>query len=273
MRISFKAVYLILLSFLIVSCSGNKRNAEQLLSEAQSLYNEGEYSLAKSKLDSIKILFPKAYDEIKSGMKLMQDIRMAENVRNIAFCDSMLVVSEGKKSEFMKQFDFVKDAEYHELGVYYPKSYSYNQSLNRSGLRAGVEEKGKMFIESILLNNRIKHNKIRVTTKSGDFAESLAVTSDGFNYSFTTLDKKYEVVRFNESTENGVINFIYTFQDNPISLFFVGNREASVSLTKAQINSVVQSFELSVLLLEIEKLKFEKEKSETLIRYLESKKD
>lgn len=273
MRINFKTFSLILLSLLLIFCSGNRRKAEHLLSEAQKFYTEGDYSLAKLKLDSIKILFPKAYDEIKSGMKLMHDIRMAENVRNIVFCDSMLTVSEEKKAELIKQFEFIKDAEYQELGVYYPKSYSYRQSLNRNGLRAGVEEKGQMFIESVLLNNRVKHNRIRVATKNGDFAESLAVTSDGFNHSFATLDKSYEIVRFNESTENGVINFIYTFQENPISLVFVGSREVSFELTQAQKKGIVQSFELSILLLEIEKLKFEKEKSETLIRYLESKKD
>ncbi len=273
MRVRFKTFSLILLSFLLLSCSGNRRKAEHLLSEAQTLYTEGDYFLAKLKLDSIKILFPKAYDEIKSGMKLMHGIRMAENVRNIAFCDSMLAVSEVRKSELIKHFDFMKDAEYQELGVYYPKSYPYSQSLNRNGLRAGVEEKGQMFIESVLLNNRVKHNQIKVVTKNGDFAKSLTVTSDGFNHSFTTLDKSYEIVRFNENTENGVINFIYTFQENPISLVFVGSREVSAELTQAQKKGLVQSFELSTLLLEIEKLKFEKEKSETLIRYLESKKD
>ena len=265
-----------LLSFLLLtffSCSGKKRDAKTYLTEAEQAYNESNCILAKLKIDSIKILYPKSFNEIKEGFALMQDIRLAENRRNILFCDSMLRENYNQLSEVLTRFDYVRDDRYQEFGEYYPKIYPYQSSLNKNGLRSGVGEKGFFFIESILSGTPIKHSKIKVSTKEGSFAETLAVTSDGFNYRFRTSDKTYEIVRYTGNNENGVARFIYSFPHEPIRVTFIGNRTISMTLDDAAKQGIAQSFELSTLLLNIEQLKFEKEKSETLIRYLESKVD
>lgn len=271
MRITFTTFLLAISLFFSSSCTQNRRDAKQYLMEAQNLYESGNFSLAKLKLDSIKILFPKAYDEIKSGMQLMQQVRMAENRRNIDFCDSMLVVNKEKIDRMLQQFSFSKDRDYQEFGIYYPKAYPYATSLNKSWLRAGVEEKGAMFIESVLVGHNIHHRQIKASTKNGEYAETLLVDSDGFNHRFSTLTGSYEIVRFQKNTENGIIQFIYTFQDKPITITFAGNKQTNITLSEAEKKAISQSFELSTLMLETEKLKFEKEKSETLIRYLQSK--
>ncbi|WP_298650576.1 hypothetical protein [uncultured Proteiniphilum sp.] len=271
MRFSFQTTALILLSLLLFSCSGKNRGAREYLSEAGEAYRKGNYSLAKLKIDSIKILFPKSFDEINAGFTLMQEVRMAENRRNILYCDSMLREKYIQLNGMLGRFDYVRDERYQEFGEYYPKAYPHQSSLSRSGIRSGVREKGVLFIESILSGSAIKHNKIRVTTSDGNFAETLAVTSDGLNYRFNTQDKAYEIVRYTGDSENGVARFIYTFRDHPVSVQFLGNRTITVAMTDAAKKGVGDSFELSSLLLDIEQLKLEKEKSEALIRYLESR--
>ncbi|MCE5206423.1 MAG: hypothetical protein LLF80_10025 [Porphyromonadaceae bacterium] len=196
---------------------------------------------------------------------------MSENKRNIIYCDSMLREQYNQLNEMLTKFDFVRDDRYQEFGEYYPKIFPHKSSLNQNGLRSGVGEKGDLFIESVLSGSTVKHHKIKVTAGDGNFAETLAVTSDGLNYRFQTLDKSYEIVRFTGSNENGIARFIYTFQNDPIRVEFIGKRTVSVTLTQAAKQGIANSFELSTLLLNIEQLKFEKEKSETLIRYLESK--
>lgn len=273
MRFSFQTTAIILFSlFLLSSCSGN-RGAKEYLSQAGKAYQEGNYSLAKLKIDSIKILYPKSFHEINAGFTLMQEIRMAENRRNIVYCDSMLREKYAELNQMLTLFDYVRDERYQEFGEYYPKAYPHHSSLSRNGIRSGVREKGVLFIESILSGSAIKHNKVKVSTRDGNFAETLAVTSDGLNYRFSTLDKAYEIVRYNGSSENGVAAFIYSFRDQPISVQFIGNRTITVAMTDAAKKGVSDSFELSSLLLDIEQLKLEKEKSEALIRYLESRKE
>lgn len=260
-------------TFVFASCSGDEKGAKKYLSQAEESLRNGNYDLAKLKIDSIRILFPKAYNEIKSGMALMQDVRMAENKRNIAFCDSMLRVNYALLNEMLENFNYVRDERYQEFGEYQPKSYPFSASLNQNGLRAGVTEQGRLFLESILVGTALKHHKIHVSTKEGSFAESQSVTSDGLNYSFRTSERNYEIVRFTGDDENGVGKFIYSFQNEPLTLQFIGNRNISVHMSSPSKKAIAQSFELSSLLLDIEQLKFEKEKSEILIRYLESRKN
>ncbi len=272
MRFSLITAFLSVIFILSASCSGKDKSAKSYLSEAEQSYQSGNYSLAKLKIDSIQILFPKAFDEINKGFALMQDVRMGENKRNVAFCDSMLNVNYAKLKEMLDQFSYVRDDRYQEFGEYHPKIYPQNVVYSQNGLRSGVGEKGMLFIESVFSGSNLRHNKIKVSTRDGNFAETLPITSDGLNYRFTTINNTYEIVRYRGSDENGIANFIFTFRNQPLTADFIGNRTVSVPLSDAAKKGISQSFELSSLLLEIEQLKFEKGKSETLIRYLEERK-
>ncbi len=273
MRNSLQLLSVWLLLLFLLSCGNRGSGARAYLEEAGRAYESGNYELAKLKIDSIKILFPEAFDEINAGFDLMQEIRMAENQRNISYCDSMLQQHYAVLNEMLLLFDYVRDSRYQEFGEYYPKVYPHRSSLNRNGLRSGVRENGELFIESVLSGNAIQHHQIRVTAADGSFAETGIVTADGLNYRFSTLDRSYEIVRFSGRDGNGVAAYIHTYSDRPLTVHFIGNRTISVPLTDAAKKGISQSFELSTLLLDIEGLKFEKERSEVLIRYLESRSD
>jgi len=273
MRNSLQLLSVWLLLLFLFSCGNRGSGARAYLEEAGRAYESGNYELAKLKIDSIKILFPEAFDEINAGFDLMQEIRMAENLRNISYCDSMLHEHYAVLNEMLLHFDYVRDSRYQEFGEYYPKVYPHHSSLNRNGLRSGVRENGELFIESVLSGNAIQHHQIRVTAADGSFAETGIVTADGLNYRFSTLDRSYEIVRFSGRDENGVAAYIHTYSDRPLTVHFIGTRTISVPLTDAAKKGISQSFELSTLLLDIERLKFEKERSEVLIRYLESRSD
>ncbi len=264
-----------LLMFLIVcfcGCSHSKKKAQQLLTIAEQAIQEGNYPYAKQMIDSIKASYPKAFDERKKGLELTRTIRLLENRRNIAYCDSLIHIKEKEKKELVSDFQYVKEAEYDELGTYYPKNYLPEVSLQQSGLRSGVSEKGMLFIESVWLGAKINHHCIKIITPDAEYAETKSVTDEGLNYSFTTQHNRYEIVRYTKENENGVAAFIYAFNEHPLNLTFIGTKSHSIPLSVAQKKALIKSFELSTLLQEIEKLKFEKEKSETLIKYLEQKK-
>lgn len=262
------SVFVILLLF---SCGDKQKNANRYLLSAEEAYNEGNYSLAKLKIDSIKVLFPEAFNEITKGFDLMQKIRLAENNRNIIFCDSMLEVNYKTLKTKLADFNYVRDEKYQEFGYYIPKSLPLESAFNQNSIRAAVGENAKMYIESVYTGQSIKHHKIKVSTKDGSYAESLSVTDDGLNYHFRTLDKSYEIVRYTGNDDNGVSNFIFTFRDEPITLTYIGNSQRSITLSANSKKAVAQSVELSTLLKDIENLKYERGRSEALIKYLESR--
>lgn len=251
------------------SCNSKTKKAKHYLNLAEKAYAEGQYESAKSNIDSIKLVHPKAFAEIRAGFDLMQQVRKAENKRNIAFIDSMIDASILKFQELKLNFDFVRDVNYQEFGNYIPKLTPSAQTLDQNTLRSGVSEKGILFLESVISGVNLNHHKIKVSIPDGSYAESLPVTADGLNYTIKTRNKTYEIVRFFGNDENGIAEFIHTFQDTPITLAFIGKRTYTTSLSKSEKRAIGQSFELSRTLDELEDLKYEKGKSEALLRYLE----
>ena len=260
---------LIAIMLVAISCNSNKKKAKDYLYIAEQALEENNFEIAKTHIDSIKILFPKAFDDIRAGFDLMQDIRKAENRRNIAYIDSMINVTIDKFNEQRKNFDFVRDKNYQEFGNYIPKLTPSSSTLEQNTLRSGVSEKGVLYLESILSGLNINHSKIKASTPDGSYAESLTVTADGLNYKITTRNKTYEIVRFFGNDENGVAEFIYTFQESPITINYIGRRSYSKTLSKNEKKAIAQAFELSKTILERQNLTFEKGKSEALLRYLE----
>ena len=260
---------LIAIMLVAISCNSNKKKAKDYLYIAEQALEENNFEVAKTHIDSIKILFPKAFDDIRAGFDLMQDIRKAENRRNIAYIDSMINVTIDKFNEQRKNFDFVRDKNYQEFGNYIPKLTPSSSTLEQNTLRSGVGEKGVLYLESILSGLNINHSKIKASTPDGSYAESLTVTADGLNYKITTRNKTYEIVRFFGNDENGVAEFIYTFQESPITINYIGRRSYSKTLYKNEKKAIAQAFALSKTILERQNLTFEKGKSEALLRYLE----
>lgn len=270
----FKLIFIVLFALGILgmmSCGSKTKKATDYLQIAENAYQTGNYESAKSNIDSIKLLHPKAFKEIREGFDLLQEVRKAENKRNIMFIDSMIEVNSTKLKKLQKDFNFVRDKDYQEFGNYIPKLTPVSQTLNHNNLRSGVSEKGVLFLESILVGSNHNHNKIKTSTPDGSYAETLAVTADGLNYKFTTGNKTYEIVRFFGSDENGVAKFIYTFQNEPIKLTYIGRSSSSITLSKSSKIAISQSFELSSVLFEIEDLKYEKGKTEALLRYLDKR--
>ena len=262
---------LVLVAMMLVatSCKSNTKKAKDYLNIAEQALLENNYEAAKSHIDSIKILFPKSFDEIRAGFDLMQKVRKAENKRNIAFIDSMIEASILKIKEQRTNFNFVRDKNYQEFGNYIPKLTPSSTTLEQNTLRSGVSEKGILYLESVLSGLNLNHSKIKASIPDGSYAESLTVTADGLNYKFKTLNKTYEIVRFFGNDENGVAEFIYTFQDRPITINYIGRKSYSKALSNNEKKAIAQAFEFSKSILEIEKLKYEKGKSEALLRYLE----
>lgn len=265
----FRLILLFLFAMTFLSACGSKtKSAKDYLNIAEKAYQENNYEKAKSNIDSIKIIHPKSFKEIKQGFDLLQDVRKAENRRNIVFIDSMMESNIAKLNELKVNFDFVRDKNYQEFGNYIPKLTPISSTIENNNLRSGVSEKGVLFLESVLSGRKLNHNQIKVSTSDGSYAETLKVTSDGLNYSFTTLHKRYEIVRFFGSDENGVAEFIYTFQDSPITLTYIGNGNMNITLSNSSKKAISQSFEMSSVLYELEELRYEKGKTEALIRYL-----
>lgn len=263
------SIILFFLAFLS-SCK-EKKNEEAILylSNIETLYKNGEYENALNKVDSIQRLYPKAYEEIKAGLTLKQDIRKALNKEQIRVCDSLLSIYVHKIDSIMEVFVYQKDKE-DTKGIFIPKTVS--NSIATTTLRAGVNEDGTMYIESVYLGGQ-QHNKLGVISKDKQSTETLPVNDDGLNFRFSNLGQQYEIIKITPIHDNGLSEFIFKNTDQPLTVQLKGKNTTSYSLSNVQKKAITDSYLLSSWITERDSLLMAKGKALTLINYLDSKKE
>ena len=79
-------------AFLLSACGGTNKHqeAEDLLQQAQSLYEQGQYTAAKDCIISIRQNHPNAIDARKKALKLGWDIDLKVAQDELAITDSLL---------------------------------------------------------------------------------------------------------------------------------------------------------------------------------------
>ena len=149
----------------LTSCGNSeKKKAEQQLVMAQEAFQLGNYNEAKQLIDSIKILYPKAYDARKEGIGLMQQVELAEQKQTLHFLDSLMTVTEEEIALIIGNYKLEKDTVYQQVGNYFWPTQVVERNLDRSFLRFQVSEHGVMSMTSIYNGGySIHHHAVKVT--------------------------------------------------------------------------------------------------------------
>lgn len=81
----------ILLTAMLVACGSNtQKEAEQLLEQAKTQFEQKQYERALSAIDSLRKIYPNAIDTRKKALKLQQSIELKRAQEELALVDSML---------------------------------------------------------------------------------------------------------------------------------------------------------------------------------------
>jgi hypothetical protein len=258
-----KTVYRYALPVIIIflmACSADDGGAQHHLDAARRYYKQNEFTLATQAIDSIRLLYPRAIEQRKAGLVLLDSVRRGENDFIIQACDSLILSFQPVVEDAKKRFVFRQNKEYQESGSYIPKEMA-TDNISSTLLRSGVAESGQLYIESVFVGSQ-RHRKLRVSLRDGSFAETLAVTSDGLNYRFSNLGKEYEIIHFADADENGVGRFIFSNSDKPLTVTLEGAGKYSYTLPQTTKSAIARSYELSAIMLRLDSLKTEKEKAE-----------
>ncbi|MDU1904506.1 MAG: hypothetical protein E6772_06955 [Dysgonomonas sp.] len=267
-----KLIYISILIFSVtfIAACGDKKNEDAIryLENIRSLYERGDYNSALEKIDSIQTLYPKAFAEIKEGLALKQEVRKASDERQILESDSLITVYQPQVDSIKKLFVYRKEAE-DESGVYIPKAISAN-TLSSTVLRAGVNDDGSLYLESVYVGGQF-HNRISVSTKDKQSAESLPIEDDGFNFRFSNLGQQYEVIKVTQFHDNGLTDFVIKNADKPLTVTLKGKHTTSFALPNVYKKAITDSYNLSQLMLLQDSLITAKDKAQVRIKYLDSK--
>lgn len=264
-----KALALICLCSLLAGCENVEKKAVLKLKEARSAYEAGNYNEAKIQIDSIAILYPKAYDTRRQGIYLMQEVELKEQQRTITYLDSLLQKKQQEFEAVKSKYVLEKDTAYQTIGHYLAPSQVIERNLHRSYLRFQTDENGITSLTSIYCGSRnIHHTSVKVTAPDGSFAET---SSSKDSYETSDLGEQIEKADYKMGEDGGVIAFVALNQDKNLRVDYKGERPYITNMLPADRQAAASIYELGKLLSSITEIKKNIEEANLKIKFVQKK--
>ena len=264
-----KVTLLACLCCTLLSCENVEKKAGEKLQTARADFERGDFSEAKMQIDSIKILYPKAFETRREGIGLMQQVELKEQEKTLVYLDSLLQQKQGELDALKGRFTLEKDAEYQQIGNYLHPSQVIEKNLHRSYLRFQVNETGQMSMTSIYCGpSNIHHVGVKVVAPDGSFAETPA-SKDG--YETTDLGEKIEKADFKMGEDGNVIGFLYLNKDKNIKVNYQGERSYSTTMSPIDRQALAGVYELAQIFSSITQIKKEMEEANLKIEFVKRK--
>lgn len=264
-----KAILLACLCGALAACENVEKKAALKLAEARAAFEAGNYNEAKIQIDSIKLLYPKAFDTRRQGIYLMQEVELAEQNKTVAYLDSMLAIKQQEFETMKSKFVLEKDTAYQRIGNYLAPSQVIERNLHRSFLRFQTDETGIMSLTSIYCGaHNIHHTSIKVTAPDGSFAET---PTSRDSYETTDLGEHIEKADYKLGEDGGVIGFIAANKDKNLRVDYRGERPYTTHMMPADRQAAASVYELSKVLSSITAIKKNLEEAHLKIQFVQKR--
>ena len=265
----FLYIALVLVACLSSCAPSGKKQAENMLLRASSLYTSDSLNSAKILLDSIHSVFPNEVEVRKNASSLMNKIEYKENTRNLVYFDSLFIVVKEKYDSAVASYS-LGDTTYTSKKVYTHKKRSKNY-YPRTNLIAEVQENGDINLIGVYSGKKLEHDSVKVSY-SDVYATTLKVpTSSAYNYSFTDLGVNWEYVTFNQIKQNNVLGFITIYQDKLLTVSLYGEKNYKYFLEKEDKKILTETVQFAHIKKELYTLEKKIKTTKNKIQWLEEK--
>lgn len=254
---------------LLAGCGdGGEKQAQLFLQRAEEALLQEKFNEAKLQIDSIKILYPKAFGARKKGIKLMQQVDLKEQRKTLAYLDSAMQVKQAQLDSIVGNFVLEKDTAYQEVGNYFYPTQVVEKNLGRSFLRAQVSELGEMSLTSIYCaGGKLNHTSVKVS--AGELFAETPMTED--SYSTTDLGRVIEKADYKLGKDGGVADFIVANADKNIQLTFIGDKTYRTTMQKADRQAFVELTKLARILSGMEEIRKQQKEANLKIQFVTRK--
>ena len=266
-----------MLGTVILSCTESiEDKAAKHLDIAKEAFSQGKFNLAKQEIDSIRINYPKAFETRKQGIRLLQQVEEAEQLRTIEYEDSMIAAANAAFERIKADYVFEKDDQYQDLGLYTIKSQAPNRNIDRNYIRGQVDELGRMtLISSYRGSSYIHHDWLRLSI--GEHYVDTPESND--RHEFKDLGVCYERLSFINGNDGGAAAFISANKDANITYTLyrkTGPESSRPVLSNVKINkddryAIARLYDLSQVLLSLNEHKKLREEADRHLKFIRSK--
>ena len=247
---------------------GGEKEAQMRLQKAEAALQQENFSEAKLQIDSIKMLYPKAFEARKQGIKLMQQVDLKEQRKTLVYLDSMMQVKQLQLDSIKGNFVLEKDTAYQEIGNWFYPTQVVEKNTGRTFLRGQVNELGEMSITSIYCaGGNLNHTSVKVSV--GDTFAETPTTKD--SYTTTDLGRTIEKADYKLGEDGGVVGFIVANQDKNIQLTFIGDKTYKTAMQKNDRKAIAELTDLARILSGMEEIRKQQKEANLKIQFVTRK--
>lgn len=259
---------------LFTSCAkSDEELAAEYYAKADTAYNAGHENAALLFIDTIHSAFPKVISVRRMADTLTWRIELEQMERSLPYLDSLMSARQAQVPEATKNFTFVKDERYQDIGEFEHRTLRTENNTGRCYLKPHTNERGDFLLTSYYVGTQASHSIIKVSI--GDvYKETLPAEPSDIN-SYTDLGQFHETIILPTEKLNGIPQFIAENSGEKIRITLEGEKGGSYSyyLNKTEKAIFLDTYRLSALLSEINGLNSQYNKASKKASYLKSKLD
>lgn len=251
---------------LLANCAEDiEKQAQPYLLRAQQSYANQQYALAKLQIDSIKQLYPKAFETRTQAQALLIDVELAEVRTGKAYTDSLLTAAKGKVEPLAAALYLDKDARYQDIGTYYASRHRTEKNVGKSYLRPQTDERGTFTITAFYRGRPITPQTLRFTAPDGSYVELQPTATP-----YVMSDATGRTERTDFTATPDVAHFVAQYATLKVTL--IGEKsKPQVPFAKADAQALAQVVELAATLQAVATLQTQQEELARRIAFYEQR--
>lgn len=231
----------LLLLSLLVSCGSktdDREQADNLVAEASTELDRGNFDRAAELLDTLSARYPHEVDAGRAALKLRPRIMERKTAQEIVELQALMAATSRYADSLSQMFTFVPRSDEQLEAYLIHKDFPANWRERNTAV-ARVSPSGEFYVISSLAGRSTKHTALSL---SGD---GVTVTSGSVAFDSESVLSR-ESVRFSAGKADTLGVFAVEMDGKPLRLDFVGgNKAPSVTLSAKEVHALADTWRLS----------------------------
>lgn len=244
--------YCVLCMVICVACQpSEEERAISLVSEAQTLVNDGQWRQARIVLDSLHITYPKQVAQRRLAKALEDSITYLEAQRTLAYVDTLLPPLLEQADKLIKRFKYEKNEKYEDYGKYVHRLLTTGSNTSRNFIQAYVRDDRQTFVKSYYYGTTAMNQQSVTLSSEGESA-----VFQGHNHHFED-GNHHEVMTMDNDIALSLLNFISTHHSARIRVEGKGDkahRNWVYYLNDKEKEALSDTYQLGFLMKDINRL-------------------
>jgi hypothetical protein len=257
------------ISILFNSCKSNvEQEANQLLTEAQTLVDNGSWRQALIILDSLHNTYPRLVTQRRIAKNIADSITYLEAQATLAYTDTLLPPLLLQADELLKHFKYEKNNSYEDAGRYVHKLLITNNNTDRNFIQAYVRDDRQTIVKSYYFGpSQVNQNS--VILKANEEEQKFS----GNNHHFLS-EGHHEIMTLENEQALAFLNFVSTHHSHRIAVEGKGQNNKSwvYYLNTQEKDALSKTYQLGWVMKDIKHIEQLQKTANAQIMYYQQKK-